>query len=254
MIPQLAARVRALREHGQYRKYHHDEIGWTARLDTIQAAVLSRKLPLLDGWNDERRADRRRCTSTASQDVGDLVLPPVAAGKLARVAPVRDPDAEPTRAGASHLQARRDRHRAPLPGAAAPESRLCRRSGTPEGSVPGRRGHRAGVPLAPDLPGHDRVAGAPGRRVGRPPGSTVADGPANDAPFRLFRDVTFGDGVTVYSFANLYGCSIGDDTRVGSVRRDPARRRHRRALQDPEPHVHLRRRHHRGRGVRRATA
>ena len=43
----------------------------------------------------------------------------------------------------------------------------------------------------------------------------MADGPANDAPFRLFRDVTFGEGVTVYSFANLYGCSIGDETRVG---------------------------------------
>ena len=43
----------------------------------------------------------------------------------------------------------------------------------------------------------------------------MADSPANDAPFRLFRDVTFGEGVTVYSFANLYGCSIGDETRVG---------------------------------------
>jgi UDP-2-acetamido-3-amino-2,3-dideoxy-glucuronate N-acetyltransferase len=43
----------------------------------------------------------------------------------------------------------------------------------------------------------------------------VADGPANDAPFRLIDDVTFGDDVTVYSFTNLYGCSIGDDTRVG---------------------------------------
>ena len=41
----LASRVRALREHGQFRKYHHDLIGWTARLDTIQAAVLLRKLP-----------------------------------------------------------------------------------------------------------------------------------------------------------------------------------------------------------------
>ncbi len=40
----LATRVRALREHGQSRKYQHDEIGWTARLDTIQAVVLLRKL------------------------------------------------------------------------------------------------------------------------------------------------------------------------------------------------------------------
>ena len=40
--------------------------------------------------------------------------------------------------------------------------------------------------------------------------------PANDAPHRLIRDVTFGDGVIVQSFTNLYGCRIGDRTRVGT--------------------------------------
>ncbi|MGH3004327.1 MAG: acyltransferase [Gaiellaceae bacterium] len=44
----------------------------------------------------------------------------------------------------------------------------------------------------------------------------MADGPANDAPYRLIRDVTFGDNVVVYSFTNLYGCSIGDNTRIGT--------------------------------------
>jgi UDP-2-acetamido-3-amino-2,3-dideoxy-glucuronate N-acetyltransferase len=44
----------------------------------------------------------------------------------------------------------------------------------------------------------------------------VADGPVNDAPYRLIRDVTFGDNVVVYSFTNLYGCSIGDNTRIGT--------------------------------------
>jgi UDP-2-acetamido-3-amino-2,3-dideoxy-glucuronate N-acetyltransferase len=43
----------------------------------------------------------------------------------------------------------------------------------------------------------------------------VADAPANDAPYRLLRDVTFGEGVVVQAFANLYGCSIGDETRIG---------------------------------------
>jgi acetyltransferase-like isoleucine patch superfamily enzyme len=43
----------------------------------------------------------------------------------------------------------------------------------------------------------------------------MADGPANDASYRLLRDVTFGDGVIVQSFVNLYGCSLGDGTRVG---------------------------------------
>jgi UDP-2-acetamido-3-amino-2,3-dideoxy-glucuronate N-acetyltransferase len=44
----------------------------------------------------------------------------------------------------------------------------------------------------------------------------VADGPANDAPFRLIQDVRFGEDVTVYSFTNLYGCAIGDGSRIGT--------------------------------------
>lgn len=43
----------------------------------------------------------------------------------------------------------------------------------------------------------------------------MADGPANDAPFRLIHDVAFGADVVVYSFANLYGCSIADGSRIG---------------------------------------
>jgi UDP-2-acetamido-3-amino-2,3-dideoxy-glucuronate N-acetyltransferase len=39
--------------------------------------------------------------------------------------------------------------------------------------------------------------------------------PVNDAPFRLIRDVEFGEGVVVYSFTNLYGCTIGSDSRIG---------------------------------------
>jgi acetyltransferase-like isoleucine patch superfamily enzyme len=43
----------------------------------------------------------------------------------------------------------------------------------------------------------------------------VADTPANDAPFRLIEDVDFGKNVVVYPFTNLYGCRIGDNTRIG---------------------------------------
>jgi acetyltransferase-like isoleucine patch superfamily enzyme len=43
----------------------------------------------------------------------------------------------------------------------------------------------------------------------------VADKPVNDAPYRLLNDVEFGDDVVVQSFTNLYGCRIGDETRVG---------------------------------------
>ena len=43
----------------------------------------------------------------------------------------------------------------------------------------------------------------------------MSDSPANDAPYRLIEDVTFGENVVVYSFTNLYGCQIGDHTRIG---------------------------------------
>jgi acetyltransferase-like isoleucine patch superfamily enzyme len=43
----------------------------------------------------------------------------------------------------------------------------------------------------------------------------VRSGPENDAPHRLLDDVQFGSGVVVSSFTNLYGCTLGDETRVG---------------------------------------
>jgi acetyltransferase-like isoleucine patch superfamily enzyme len=39
--------------------------------------------------------------------------------------------------------------------------------------------------------------------------------PVNEAPFRLLHDVSFGDNVVVQAFTNLYGCRIGDRTRIG---------------------------------------
>jgi UDP-2-acetamido-3-amino-2,3-dideoxy-glucuronate N-acetyltransferase len=43
----------------------------------------------------------------------------------------------------------------------------------------------------------------------------VPSEPVNDAPYRLIENVDFGENVTVSAFTNLYGCRIGDDTRVG---------------------------------------
>lgn len=73
----LAERVRALREHGQTRKYHHEYDGYTSRLDTIQALVLLRKLPELARWNAERRAVAG-WYAEALDGVGDLRLPETA--------------------------------------------------------------------------------------------------------------------------------------------------------------------------------
>jgi UDP-2-acetamido-3-amino-2,3-dideoxy-glucuronate N-acetyltransferase len=44
----------------------------------------------------------------------------------------------------------------------------------------------------------------------------VTDQPANEAPYRLIDGVEFGEGVTVHAFTNLYGCRIGDGSRVGT--------------------------------------
>jgi dTDP-4-amino-4,6-dideoxygalactose transaminase len=52
----IAARVRAIGNHGGSRKYEHTMIGRNSRLDGLQAVVLAEKLGVLDAWNDERRA------------------------------------------------------------------------------------------------------------------------------------------------------------------------------------------------------
>jgi dTDP-4-amino-4,6-dideoxygalactose transaminase len=54
--PDLAARLRRLRNYGQTAKYRHTEKGLNARLDTIQAAILSVKLRHLPRWNKARGA------------------------------------------------------------------------------------------------------------------------------------------------------------------------------------------------------
>jgi UDP-2-acetamido-3-amino-2,3-dideoxy-glucuronate N-acetyltransferase len=43
----------------------------------------------------------------------------------------------------------------------------------------------------------------------------LADRPVNDAPYRLIAEVEFGENVVVLPFTNLYGCKIGDGTRIG---------------------------------------
>jgi dTDP-4-amino-4,6-dideoxygalactose transaminase len=54
--PELAERIRILRDHGQDRKYHHISIGWNCRMDGLQAAVLTVKLKHLDKGNSLRRS------------------------------------------------------------------------------------------------------------------------------------------------------------------------------------------------------
>jgi dTDP-4-amino-4,6-dideoxygalactose transaminase len=52
---ELATKMRMFRDHGQTQKYYHGIIGWNARMDGIQGAVLSVKLKHLESWNEARR-------------------------------------------------------------------------------------------------------------------------------------------------------------------------------------------------------
>jgi dTDP-4-amino-4,6-dideoxygalactose transaminase len=71
--PELAARVRRLRNYGQTAKYRHVEKGLNARLDTLQAAILSVKLRHLPRWNEARAAHAEGYRDLLG-GVGDLVF------------------------------------------------------------------------------------------------------------------------------------------------------------------------------------
>ena len=55
----LAAELRSLREHGQSTRYYHPVVGYNARLDELQAAILRIKLRRLPAWNARRQAIAR---------------------------------------------------------------------------------------------------------------------------------------------------------------------------------------------------
>lgn len=56
----LARRAKAVREHGSYERYFHEEIGYNYRMEGMQGAVLGVQLPHLTGWNQRRRAIAHR--------------------------------------------------------------------------------------------------------------------------------------------------------------------------------------------------
>jgi dTDP-4-amino-4,6-dideoxygalactose transaminase len=76
---ELAARMRMIADHGARRKYDHEVIGFNSRLDTLQAVVLSAKLPHLAGWNAARQVAAERYDQLLA-DVSDVIRPRVLDG------------------------------------------------------------------------------------------------------------------------------------------------------------------------------
>ena len=74
--PEIAARLRTLRNHGQTEKYVSSEPGWNSRLDEIQAAILRVKLRHLPEWQRARQAHAAEYNRLFAQIPG--VMPPLA--------------------------------------------------------------------------------------------------------------------------------------------------------------------------------
>ena len=76
----LASRIRRLRNHGSPRKYHHEELGVSSRMDEVQAAVLLAKFPHLEAWNAERQRIAGYYANQLSTIPGVLFVPDVDLG------------------------------------------------------------------------------------------------------------------------------------------------------------------------------
>ena len=71
---ELAEKVRSLRSYGSPQKNVHEQIGFNARMDEMQAAMLRIKLRQLDEWNKQRQQAASFYHSELIQ-TGDLMLP-----------------------------------------------------------------------------------------------------------------------------------------------------------------------------------
>ncbi len=77
---ELSRRIRALRNYGEDRKYHHMSIGGNSRLDEIQAAVLRVKLKHLDQWNRQRQ-ELAGLYNELLEPLDQVTMPSVASGR-----------------------------------------------------------------------------------------------------------------------------------------------------------------------------
>lgn len=71
---EMEQKLRVLRDHGQPSKYHHSIIGWNARMDGLQGAILSVKLKYLPAWIEARRQIAKMYDQQLAE-LDDLTLP-----------------------------------------------------------------------------------------------------------------------------------------------------------------------------------
>jgi dTDP-4-amino-4,6-dideoxygalactose transaminase len=75
--PEIAARLKRLRVHGDLGGYNHVEVGFNSRLDALQAAVLRVKLRHLDSWTEGRaRNAARYCELIEQNGLSDVIKVP----------------------------------------------------------------------------------------------------------------------------------------------------------------------------------
>ena len=155
---ELADASRALREHGQRQKYEHEREGYTARLDTIQAASCCASSPLLDGWNARTAATPPLSTWRRSTASATSAASPVAAGSdpVWHLFVVRTAD-PPDSLGAfcAERGIRTGRH---YPEPLHLSQAYAHARATSGASFPVAEAIAARVPVAADLPGIDREA------------------------------------------------------------------------------------------------
>jgi dTDP-4-amino-4,6-dideoxygalactose transaminase len=182
---ELADRIRTLRDHGQARKYVHSMIGWNARMDGIQGAVLGVKLAHLEAANCRRQLNAKvyarefRGSGPAVRSaVRNACLP-----SLRRAGRRTGPAAEGAGRKGRFL-------RRPLPGA-DPSPASLRPFEAAGRIVPGGRAVRVRGALVADVSRIDRRTGGRGRRhgpervgptAGRPGWGVLTDMPRRPPP------------------------------------------------------------------------
>lgn len=73
----IAEQASIIRVHGSKPKYHHHVLGYNSRLDEMQAAILSVKLPHLSTWSENRRKHAAYYTERLKASFGDSIVTPV---------------------------------------------------------------------------------------------------------------------------------------------------------------------------------